>query len=215
MEAAGIVNEVGSGVPDRPKVGDAVMAIVVPKGSHGAYREQIVLDARLVVRAPTGKTHAEACSLPMNGLTARQSLDLLKLSPGQVIAVIGAAGAYGGYIVRLAKAEGLTVIADASERDEKLVALLGADIVVRRGDDVASRISRAFRSGISTSRQPLCAPTCRISRSSIGSGNRSRPAKSRFAWQRSILRKGRPTPIVGWRLVVREDVWSSNSNLGR
>jgi NADPH2:quinone reductase len=52
MEAAGIVDEVGSGVPDRLKVGDAVMAIVVPKGSHGAYREQIVLDARSVVRAP-------------------------------------------------------------------------------------------------------------------------------------------------------------------
>jgi NADPH2:quinone reductase len=60
MEAAGIVDEVGSGVPDRLKVGDAVMAIVVPKGSHGAYREQIVLDGRSVVRAPTGKTHPEA-----------------------------------------------------------------------------------------------------------------------------------------------------------
>ena len=44
--------------------------------------------------------------------------------------------------------------------------------------------------------------------------NRSRPAKSRFAWQRSIRRKGRPTPIVGWRLVVREDGWSSNFNSG-
>ena len=75
--------------------------------------------------------------------------------------------------------------------------------------------SRASRSGISTSRQPLCAPTRRSSRSSIGSGNRSRAAKSRFAWQRSIRRRGRPTPIVGWRLVVREDGWSSNSNLGR
>jgi NADPH:quinone reductase len=116
MEAAGIVDEVGSGVPDRLKVGDAVMAIVVPKGSHGAYREQIVLDARSVVRAPTGKTHPEACTLPMNGLTARLSLDLLKLSPGQVIAVTGAAGAYGGYVIQLAKTEGLSVIADAYER---------------------------------------------------------------------------------------------------
>ena len=56
MEAAGIVDEVGSGVPDRLKVGDAVMAIVVPKGGHGAYREQIVLDVRSVVRAPTVPT---------------------------------------------------------------------------------------------------------------------------------------------------------------
>jgi NADPH:quinone reductase len=78
--------------------------------------------------------------LPMNGLTARQSLDLLELSPGQVIAVTGAAGAYGGYVVQLAKAGGLTVVADASEKDEKPVASLGADIVVRRGEDVASRI---------------------------------------------------------------------------
>ena len=148
MEAAGIVDEVGSGVPDRLKVGDAVMAIVVPKGSHGAYREQILLDVRSVVRAPTEKTHPEACSLPMNGLTARQSLDLLKLSPGQVIAVTGAAGAYGGYVVQLAKAEGLMVIADASEKDEKLVELLGADIVVRRGDDVASRIRGHFPQGV-------------------------------------------------------------------
>jgi NADPH:quinone reductase-like Zn-dependent oxidoreductase len=148
MEAAGIVDEVGSGVPDRLRVGDAVMAIVVPKGSHGAYREQIVLDARSVVRAPVGKTHAEAASLPMNGLTARQSLDLLQLSPGKVIAVTGAAGAYGGYVVQLAKAEGLTVIADASERDEKLVAALGADIVVRRGDDVASRFRSHFPQGV-------------------------------------------------------------------
>jgi len=148
MEAAGIVDEVGSGVPDRLRVGDAVMAIVVPKGSHGAYREQIVLDARSVVRAPVGKTHAEAASLPMNGLTARQSLDLLQLSPGKVIAVTGAAGAYGGYVVQLAKTEGLTVIADASERDEKLVAALGADIVVRRGDDVASRFRSHFPQGV-------------------------------------------------------------------
>ncbi|MDB5718687.1 MAG: Zn-dependent oxidoreductase, NADPH:quinone reductase [Sphingomonas bacterium] len=148
MEVAGIVDQVGSGAPDRLKLGDAVMAIVLPKGSHGAYREQITLDARSVVRAPAGRTHPEAASLPMNGLTARQSLDLLQLSPGQVIAVTGAAGAYGGYVIQLAKAEGLTVIADASEKDEALVASLGADIVVRRGDDVASRIREHFPEGV-------------------------------------------------------------------
>lgn len=148
MEAAGVIDEVGSGVPDRLKVGDAVMAIVVPRGSHGAYREQIALDARSVVRAPAGKTYAEAATLPMNGLTARLSLDLLGLSAGQVLAVTGAAGAYGGYVIQLAKAEGLTVIADASEKDDQLVASLGADIVVRRGDDVASRIRERFPQGV-------------------------------------------------------------------
>lgn len=148
MEVAGIIDEIGSGVPDRLKLGDAVIGIVVPKGSHGAYREQIVLDARSVVRAPAGASHAEAATLPMNGLTARLSLDLLGLSPGQVLAVTGAAGAYGGYVIQLAKAEGLTVIADASEQDEALVKSLGADIVVRRGDDVATRFRAHFPDGV-------------------------------------------------------------------
>jgi NADPH:quinone reductase-like Zn-dependent oxidoreductase len=148
MDVAGIVDEVGDGVLTGVKVGDAVIAMVIPRGSHGAYREQIVLDARAVVPAPKGTTHVEACTLPMNGLTARQSLDLLGLLPGQTLAVTGAAGAYGGYVIQLAKAERLTVIADASEADHPLVVALGADIVVRRGDDVAARIREHFPNGV-------------------------------------------------------------------
>lgn len=148
MDIAGIVDEVGDNVSTGVKAGDAIMGMVVPKGSHGAYREQIVLDARAVVPAPAGTSHVEACTLPMNGLTARQSLDLLGLSSGQTLAVTGAAGAYGGYVIQLAKIDGLTVIADASEADDELVASLGADIVVRRGDDVASRILEHFPNGV-------------------------------------------------------------------
>lgn len=148
MEIAGIIDEVGPDAPNRLTIGDAVIGIVVPRASHGAYRAQIALDARSVVRAPAGASHAEAATLPMNGLTARRSLDLLGLSPGQVLGVTGAAGAYGGYVIQIAKAEGLTVIADASEKDEPLVESLGADIVVRRGDDVATRFRAHFPEGV-------------------------------------------------------------------
>ena len=148
MEAAGIVDEVGDGVTTGVKIGDSVLALVIPRGDHGAYREQIVLNALSVVPVPAGKSLAEACTLPMNGLTARMSLDLLNLSPGQTIAVTGAAGAYGGYVMQLAKADGLRIIADASEKDEALVRSLGADIVVRRGDDVATRIREHFPEGV-------------------------------------------------------------------
>jgi NADPH2:quinone reductase len=148
MEAAGIIDEIGEGVTTGVKVGDSALGLVLPHGSHGAYREQLVLNAQSVVRVPAGKSLAEACTLPMNGLTARMSLDLLRLSPGQTIAVTGAAGAYGGYVIQLAKAEGLVVIADASEKDESLVKSLGADIVVRRGDDVANRIREHFAQGV-------------------------------------------------------------------
>ena len=148
MDAAGIVDEVGEGVETGVKVGDRVMAMVCPKAQHGAYREQIVLEARAVVPAPAGTTHVEACTLPMNGLTARQSLDLLNLEAGQTLAVTGAAGAYGGYVIQLAKADGLAVIADAAEKDRMLVESLGADIVVARGDDVADRIRDRFPDGV-------------------------------------------------------------------
>lgn len=148
MDVAGVVDEVGDGVETGVNVGDAVMGMVVPKGSHGAYREQIVLDARSVTLAPSGTSPVEACTLPMNGLTARQSLDLLGLSTGQTLAVTGAAGCYGGYVIQQAKADGLTVIADASEADEDLIKSFGADIVVRRGDDVAARIRDQFPDGV-------------------------------------------------------------------
>ena len=148
MDAAGIVDQVGDGVATGVKFGDRVMAMVVPNAAHGAYREQIILDARAVVPAPAGTSHVEACTLPMNGLTATLSLDLLGLSAGQTLAVTGAAGAYGGYVIQLAKVAGLIVIADASEADEALVKSLGADIVVRRGDGVAARFREHFPDGV-------------------------------------------------------------------
>jgi NADPH:quinone reductase len=147
MDVAGIVTEVGDGV-EHLAVGDAAMGIVVPFGPYGAYREDKVLPGDSVVRAPRGATTVEASTLPMNGLTARYALDLMGLTPGQVVAVTGAAGAFGGYVVQLAKADGLTVVADASEADEQLVRDLGADVVVRRGDDVADRIREQFPHGV-------------------------------------------------------------------
>ena len=148
MDIAGVIDEVGPGTETDLAVGDAVMAMVLPSGSHGAYRESIVLSADSVVRAPAGASHAEASTLPMNGLTARQSLDQLALQPGQTLGVTGAAGCYGGYVVQLAKAEGLRVIADASAADEQLVRDLGADIVVPRGDDISEQIRRVAPEGV-------------------------------------------------------------------
>jgi NADPH:quinone reductase-like Zn-dependent oxidoreductase len=147
MDAAGTVDEVGEGASW--SVGDEVMAIVLPTGPNGgAYASEVVVPADSVARIPTGATLVEASTLPMNGLTARLSLDQLGLRSGQTIAVTGAAGAYGGYVVQLAKQDGLRVIADASDADESLVADLGADVIVRRGDDVADRIRGVVPDGV-------------------------------------------------------------------
>lgn len=147
MDAAGVVDQVGEGVTTGVKVGDRVIAMVCPDGAHGAYREQIVLDQRAVVPAPKGTSHVEACTLPMNSLTARLSLDLLGLKPGQSLAVTGGPGAYGGYVIQLAKLEGLTVIADAAPKDEALLRELGADIIVPRTDDFPAEVRKHFPDG--------------------------------------------------------------------
>lgn len=45
MDAAGVVDEIGPDVDTDLEIGDRAMAIVLPSGSHGAYRESIVLPA--------------------------------------------------------------------------------------------------------------------------------------------------------------------------
>lgn len=148
MDVAGTLEAVGEGVETDLAVGEHVMAIVLPDGSHGGYSELLALPAGSVAAVPAGASDVEASTLPMNGLTARLTLDLLGLAAGQTLAVTGAAGAYGGYVVQLANADGLRVVADASEADEQLVSDLGADIVVRRGDDVADRTRDAVPDGV-------------------------------------------------------------------
>ena len=146
-DAAGVVDEVGEGAGH--SVGDRVMALVVPLSrTGGSYADLVVLPASQVVRVPEGVDLPAASTLLMNALTARLALDVLGVPAGGTVAVTGAAGAFGGYVVQLAKADGLRVVADASERDEELVRTLGADHVVRRGDDVAGRIRELHPDGV-------------------------------------------------------------------
>lgn len=149
MDAAGVVDEVGEGSPWT--VGDEVMAMALPGGAGehgGAYVEKLVGPWESMARIPEGTDLVTASTLPMNGLTAHQALDLLGLEPGRTLAVTGAAGTLGGYVVQLAKHAGLTVIADAAAKDRALVEGLGPDHVVERGDDVADRIREILPDGV-------------------------------------------------------------------
>jgi len=148
MDLAGILEDIGHGTDTDLSVGEHVMGILFPRGSHGAYSEQVVLPVESVTRVPAGVDDVAAATLPMNGLTARMTLDMLELEPGQTIGVTGAAGTYGGYVVQLAKAEGLRVVADAAEKDRERVKACGADIIVVRGDDVAGRFLQAVPGGV-------------------------------------------------------------------
>lgn len=149
MEAAGVVDEIGADADTDLRVGDRVMAIVMPiEPTGGAYAEYLVVEPDQVTRIPAGATFAEAATLPMSALTARRALDVLNLATGATIAVTGSAGAVGGYVIQLAKVDGLRVIADAAAADETLVANLGADQIVARGDGVGERIRQWWPDGV-------------------------------------------------------------------
>ncbi|WP_326761668.1 NADP-dependent oxidoreductase [Streptomyces phaeochromogenes] len=148
-EAAGVVDEIGPGTETDLRVGDRVMAFVIPfMPSGGAYAQYLVLDPRQVTAAPAGSSHAEAVTIPLNGMTAQQAIDLLSMAEGDWLAVTGSAGSVGGYTVQLAKAAGLRVVADAAPADEELVRSLGADRVVARGPGVAERVREAVPGGV-------------------------------------------------------------------
>jgi NADPH2:quinone reductase len=138
MDAAGVVDKLGEDSDGRLAVGDRVIAYVIPFGPHGgSYAEKVVVAA---VPAPAGASFPEASTLLLNATTARLSLDALALPPAATVAVTGGAGAVGGYAIQLAKADGLTVLADVAASDDKLVRSLGADVVVDRRAGLATAI---------------------------------------------------------------------------
>jgi NADPH2:quinone reductase len=105
-------------------------------GRVGAYAEQAAVDPAWLAPLPDGVPFEEAATLPLNALTARQSLDLLGLRAGDTLLVTGASGGVGGFAVQMAVADGLRVIAVAGRDDEDWVAELGASEVLPRDVDL-------------------------------------------------------------------------------
>ena len=90
--------------------GDRVVAMSAQLATgRGTWAETVVLPAALVAPAPRTVSLAEAATLPLAGLTARQSLAALDLPAGARLLVTGAVGAVGGLVAQLALAAGQRV----------------------------------------------------------------------------------------------------------
>jgi NADPH2:quinone reductase len=147
-DAGGTVESIGAGVEDFA-VGDRVMAVALPRRPDGgAQSELLVVPAESVVAAPDGASHEQASTLPMNGLTAFEGLELLGLREGDTLAVTGGAGLLASFVIPIAKQRGIHVLADAAPEDEELVRGFGADVVLPRGDDLADTIRAQVPEGV-------------------------------------------------------------------
>ncbi|MFE5587920.1 NADP-dependent oxidoreductase [Kitasatospora sp. NPDC056531] len=148
-DVAGVVDAVGQGVagfaPGQRVVGLRDRLDV----DLGAYAQFAVLDAGALAPAPAGVGFAQAATLPLNGLTAWQALDLLDLPAGASVLVTGAAGAVGGFAIELAALRGLRVVAVAGAGDEALVRSLGAEwFVPRTVPDMAAAVRELVPGGV-------------------------------------------------------------------
>ncbi|MGW4326191.1 NADP-dependent oxidoreductase [Nocardia sp. NPDC004573] len=93
----------------------------------GTYAEQLIVSASDIVAVPDGLDLIAAATVPLNGLAAAQTVDLLGDGGGRSLLVTGAAGAVGGYVVSLAQDRGWRVTGLARAEDEEFVRGLGAD----------------------------------------------------------------------------------------
>ncbi len=147
MDLAGTVDALGPGYRGELRTGDPVVALVLPFPA-GAYADKIVVPQESVVRAPQGIGLTAASTVLMNAATAKLALNMMNLTEGQLLAVSGSAGAVGGYAIGLAKAAGLTVIADAKPKDEELIRALGADHIAPRNVPFAEAVRGIYPKGV-------------------------------------------------------------------
>ncbi|MFC4908929.1 NADP-dependent oxidoreductase [Actinomadura gamaensis] len=148
LDAAGVIDAVGAGV-ERLAVGDKVIGLRdrLPMAT-GTHAEAIVLDADAVVHAPRTVDAAHAATLPLNGVTAYQGLDLLNLPTGATLLVTGAAGAVGRFAVELAALRGLRVVAAASASDEADLREAGASFFVARDEPLGATVRTLVPGGV-------------------------------------------------------------------
>jgi len=125
FQASGVVTEVGPLVTNLKK-GDRVTSIV----KSGGYAEYAVADANALIPIPAGISFAEACTVPVQGLSAYALLRFAaKPLASESVLIQSAGGGVGIYLVQLAKITGVkTVIALAGTQEKLGLARgLGAD----------------------------------------------------------------------------------------
>jgi NADPH2:quinone reductase len=122
-ECAGDVEKVGEGVTSLAE-GDAVYTYFY--GKQGAYAEYVSVKADAVAKKPASLSYLEAAAVPVDALTAYQSVnDELKVAANDWFFVAGAAGGVGSFAVQFAIALGARVIASARAENFGFLESLG------------------------------------------------------------------------------------------
>ncbi len=148
IDFAGVAERVPAGNHGL-QAGDRVFGMARTRGSYAEYTAAgpgATLEP--VARIPAGVTDDQAAALPIPATTALRTIDLLEVTAGQQVVVMGATGGVGGYAVQIARSRGAHVIAtvrgDAGEARR-----LGAEEVYdSQAGDVIDALRAAHPDGV-------------------------------------------------------------------
>ncbi len=147
VDFAGVVERIPAGERDF-KPGDRVFGMA----PHGAYTEYIAIAPAVqpepLARIPDGVSDEQAAALPVSGLTALGSLELLKVAAGQRLVVMGATGGVGGYAVQMARARGAHVLATVRGDVDEARRLGAEEVYDTKAVDVIDALHAAHADGV-------------------------------------------------------------------
>ncbi len=141
VEAAGVVEEVGSGVTT-VQTGDHVTYTGF-MNTLGAYSTERIIAAAPLIKLPVGISCETAAAMTMRGLTSAYLMrKIYPFKSGETLLLHAAAGGVGLIVSQWAKLAGLTVIGTVSTEEKAQVAKLhGCDYTINYShEDVAKRV---------------------------------------------------------------------------
>jgi NADPH2:quinone reductase len=127
MEAAGVVEEVGSSVTE-VAAGDRVAYAM----QRGSYAEYAIVPAWQLVKIPEGLDDSSAAAAMLQGMTAHYlTHSSFPLKPGDTALVHAAAGGVGALLIQMARKLGARVFGTVSTHDKaQLARAAGAEEVI-------------------------------------------------------------------------------------
>ncbi|MFI0237841.1 NADP-dependent oxidoreductase [Streptomyces sp. NPDC016845] len=140
-EAAGIVDEIGDGVPG-VTAGDRVFGA----SPYGAAQAELAV-LSYWARIPHSLDYAGSAAIPAAAETAARALDQLGVTAGSTLLINGASGTVGSAAVQLAVQRGARVIGTGSSGTHDALRSLGAEPVTY-GDGMPERVRDITPSGV-------------------------------------------------------------------
>jgi NADPH:quinone reductase-like Zn-dependent oxidoreductase len=146
-EGVGTISALGDGVKDY-QIGQRVWGFVdVTRG--GWYAEEVVMQVDNISIAPPKLDDAQAASMPIGAVTARQAFERANLQAAERVLVIGGAGSIGSLAIQVARNMSAWVYATASGRNQDFLLEIGANKALDYDkDDLAAATKFGVEEGV-------------------------------------------------------------------